>query len=241
MIQFNLLPDVKLNYVKTTRLKRTISAIAGLLAGVALLIMLLLYVSVYFVQKSHIHSLNSQISSATTSLEATPNLNKVLTVQDAVNALPALNKSKPVASRIAEYMSEVTPTNVTLSNLNVSFVTNTMTLTGQANSLADVNLFVDTLKQANYQVNSNSTSLPAFPSVVLTSATYTNSTTSTNSSNQSNASFGISITFDEALFAQGNDQLILNVPSNAAARGSSSNSALFVTPPTSQKSGSTTN
>jgi Tfp pilus assembly protein PilN len=229
MIQFNLLPDVKLEYVKANRLKHSITVIAVLAASIALFIMIMLIVTIDVVQKAHMNSLNSQITSITSDLKNIPNLNQVLTVQSQVNALPALHAQKPVTTRLATFISDLTPSKATISQLNINFQTNVITITGSADSLATVNQFVDTLKLSSYQSSGSTTSKNAFSNVVLTSFGYTS---------QNGATYSITATFDPVIFSGSSNSVTLNVPSSNATHSNSStsgNGTLF------QSQGSTSN
>ncbi len=224
MIQFNLLPDVKLDFVKTKRLKHTITIVASLVAGVSLVIFVLLFLSVNVVQKARINNLNSQITSLTSDLKKTPDLNTVLEVQDAVNALPTLNSTKPVTTRLSSYISQITPVKASISHLNVSFVTNTIIITGKADSLATVNQYVDTIKQTAYTTSDKSPSKNVFSAAVLTTFSYTSAT---------KADYTITATFDPAIFAQANDNIKFIVPLTTTTHTTATtNSALFQAAPT---------
>jgi hypothetical protein len=188
------------------------------------------------------NNLNSQITTDSTQLKSIPNLNTVLTVQNAVNALPSLYAQRPIATRLPTYLSQVTPSTVTISSLTINFTTNAIDFTGQATNLAAINIFVDTLKDCNYQATSNSSSVSAFTDVALGSYGLGNQTgsTGTSGSSQSTAvTYAITASFDPSLFDQSSTSTTLNIPGNSYTRTSSSDSALFQASPSS--STSTTN
>jgi Tfp pilus assembly protein PilN len=213
MIQFNLLPDVKLTYIKTQRLKHTITIFASIGAATLLVIFVITYLITDVVQKNHIKSLNTQITTLTSQLQKTPNLKTVLTVQDAVNALPGLNASKPVTTRLSGYISSVTPAKATISSLTVNFTDNSIDITGQADSLATVNLFVDTLKQSTYQTATNGPTVNVFSDVILSSFSFTSS---------SGATYSITTDFAPAIFSQANNNITLSVPTTTSSHNGSS-------------------
>lgn len=217
MIQFNLLPDVKLKLVKANRLKHSVSVIAVIAAGAALFIAVILIVTVDIVQKAHMSNLNNQITTISNELKNTPNLNQVLTVQDEVNALPGLHAKEPTSTRLSGFISELTPATATISTLNINFQTNIVTITGSADSLATVNQFVDTLKLSSYQATSGSTTKNAFSNVVLSSFGYTSA---------AGATYSITASFDPAIFNNSYSTVTLNVPNNSSTH-SVTNSTLF--------------
>src|SRR4051812_46628586 len=109
MIQFNLLPNVKLEYVKTQHTKRLLtmlSLVAGM-AGIAILLVAI--VSVNVVQKKSLSDLDSDIAKYSTQLKSVKDLDKILTVQNQLSTLTSLHDDKPVASRLFSYISQVTP------------------------------------------------------------------------------------------------------------------------------------
>jgi len=202
MIEFNLLPDVKLEFVKSQRLKHLVMLAAILAAAVALVVLIFFLVFVDVIQKKNIRDLNGRIASNSKQLQAIPNLNKVLTVQNQLSALPALHKQKPVASRLFGYMSQLTPSQVTISNINADFTAHTITLTGDADSIATVNQFADTLKFTTYTTSTNSKATDAFSNVQLTSFNRT----------EKGASYSMQFSYDPPLFDEAISTPPLNIP-----------------------------
>ncbi len=162
MIQFNLLPDVKLDFLKAQKLKRSVVGIAIIAGGASLTLLILLFLVVDVFQKTHISSLNGKIKEDYGKIQSVPDLNKILTIQNQLNSLsctkdelsagkkPCLHDKKPVATRLFRYLKQVVPDNVSIAELTVDFDAKTMTFTGTSNSLATVNKFVDTLKFTGY-------------------------------------------------------------------------------------------
>jgi Tfp pilus assembly protein PilN len=171
MIQINLLPDVKVEFVKARRLKRTIMAVCFLVSALVLAIFTLLFVSVTVVQKQHLNNLDQDINDYTSQLESTPDIAKILTIQNQLGALTNLHNDKPVASRIFTYIKQLAPAEASINTLTVNFDDQTMTITGKATSLAAVNKFTDTLKFSTFVVESDAESAkkPAFTAVTLKS------------------------------------------------------------------------
>lgn len=155
MIQINLLPDVKLEFVKARRLKRTIIVICSLVSAASLLIFALLFIGVTVVQGQHLRNLEADIAEQTKQLEGIPDIAKILTIQNQLNSLPALHSEKPVASRVFTYIQQLAPTEASISSLTVDFDGQTMEITGNATNLAAVNKFADTLKFTSYTTEMN--------------------------------------------------------------------------------------
>ena len=208
MIQFNLLPDVKLQYIKAERQKHlvvSISAVASV-AAVTLLVVLLLIVDVW--QKKSMSDLDHDISTASTQLQNTPALDKILTVQNQLNALSTLHNQKPVVSRLFGYLQQVTPAAVDIATLNIDYSQNALTITGTAKTIDDVNTFADTLKYATYgDASSSATQTNAFSSVVLSSF----------SRSDKSATYTINANFDPTIFSE-TSNVILTVPKKITTR-----------------------
>lgn len=150
MIQFNLLPDIKIEYIKIRRAKRLIMLIAALVTGVSLTMLVLLFMVVNVFQKQHLENITSDIARDSKIIKETPDIEKILTVQHQLQSLPALHQQKPEASRLFQYIGQVTPANVTIAQLDINFAENRMSLTGAAPTLSDINRFIDTLKFTEY-------------------------------------------------------------------------------------------
>jgi hypothetical protein len=95
MIQFNLLPDVKQQYIRAKRMKRTAIVVSFLVAASSVFVFVMLFLSVYVFQKKHIDNVNNDIQASVKTLKETPNLNKILTIQNQLNTLPSLHAQKP--------------------------------------------------------------------------------------------------------------------------------------------------
>lgn len=167
MIQFNLLPSVKMEYIRAQRTKRMVVGISVLVTAAALALLVLLSMTVFVFQKEHMNHLTNDIAKYGKDLQATKDLNKILTVQDQLGALKSLHEQKPEVNRLIPFIKQLTPATASIASLNVDFSADTMTITGSADSLQTVNQFVDTLKFTTYAQSGQSPK--AFSGVVLTS------------------------------------------------------------------------
>lgn len=194
MIQLNLLPDVKLEYIKAQRSRSLIISVSVLvtIAAVAILVLLL---AVEGLQKKHINDLSRDIGTQSSKLQHEPQINKMLTVQSQLESLTALHAGKPAASRLFDYLNQVTPVQVNISDFKMDFTQQTATVTGTSDSLADVNKYVDTLKFTKYTTDSNKTGTPAFSNVVLS-----NFSLSTSQNPSQAATYTINLSYDKNIF-----------------------------------------
>ena len=170
MTQFNLLPDVKMQYIRAKNLKRTVMVVSSLVAAGALAIFILLFLTVDVYQKLRLDGINKKIATNTSTLKSTPDLNKVLTIQNQLNSLPTLNAGKPVVSRLFNYLSQVTPLKLSIGKMDTDFTLHTFDITGAYDTLATVNQFTDALKFTNYSYSDSAgktVTAKAFSNVVL--------------------------------------------------------------------------
>jgi hypothetical protein len=218
MLQFNLLPDIKQEHIKSQKLKQTVVTLSGLVAIGALTIMILLFMVVNVLQKKHLKDVNADIKTYSSKLQSTPDLNKILTVQNQLNSLPAMHDKKPVALRLFNYLSQVVPAKISISNLSVDFVQSTIKIDGTADSISTINQFVDTLKFTTYSDSSGDTNKNAFTNVVLTSF----------SKSDKGSNFTISASFDPAIFDSAKEAK-LTVPNKITTRSNlNAPDALFI-------------
>jgi Tfp pilus assembly protein PilN len=206
MIQINLLPDVKMQYLKVRRTQRLVVSISTLLIAASLFIFVLLIGTVDVFQRKNLDDLNHDISTDTHQLQNTPNLNKILTVQNQLQVLTNLHDQKPAATRLFGYLQQITPSSASISQFNIDYTQNTISITGNANSLDIVNAFTDTLKFTTYK-NTAGTDTNAFSSVVLSEF----------SRSSSGATYTITASFDPLIF-NGANNVSLTVPNIISTR-----------------------
>jgi Tfp pilus assembly protein PilN len=216
MIQFNLLPDIKIEYLKARRQKHLVMLGSTVVIIASLGIMAILLSVVFGLQKKNIADLNHDINTNKTELQNTTNLNRMLTVQNQLSSLPQLHDNKAVATRLYSYITQVTPTSASISKVDTDFVQHTMTITGSADTLGTVNSFADALKFATYATAAAPTAQKsAFNTVVL----------STFGRDNSSATYTITLKFDPVLFSAQSD-VTLTVP-NITTRSNGGAGALF--------------
>lgn len=189
MIQFNLLPDVKVEFLCTQRIKRMVilAAIAASALSIAILVLMFSYSAI---QKGHITNLDKDIDGIKNELSSNKELTKILSVQNQLNSLPALYDGRPAAERLPGYLEQTTPSDVGLSKVSVDFSLTTVVLTGTAANLEAVNRHVNMLKSTVYRIDDSQESISAFKDVILAS----------HSRNDKNTSFTINFSFDPQIF-----------------------------------------
>lgn len=207
MIQFNLLPDIKIEYLRAARWKRLVTAAAVIIGGASIALLLFMCFTVYVFQKKNINDLTRDIKTQSENLAGTTDLNKILTVQSQLSVLDQLHGDKVAANRLFGYMQQVTPSAVTITQLDVDFEGSTMEIQGKANDLAAVNTYIDTLKFTTLQTEADPDNKPnAFSDVVLTEFTRSDGVT-----------YKVTLAFDPVLFDSA-EAVALNVPNIVTTR-----------------------
>lgn len=196
MIQLNLLPDVKKEFIKTQRLKRNIISGAIIGSGVALGLVVLLAIYVHVAQRVARNQLQGDIDRSSQELGAKKDLSKILTVQGALTALPSLYDQKAVTSRVFDYLRVVMPNQTSLTKLDMDLAKRTFKLDGTSSDYKSMNVFVDTLKNAelSYGSTDKRQKVRAFEAVVVSSAN------SSNDVNKPGVTFSLAMQFDQSLF-----------------------------------------
>lgn len=218
MIQFNLLPDIKIQYLRARRQKHLVLLSSTMVIVASVVVMAILISVVFVVQKKSLSDLSRDINAASDELKDTPDLTKMLTVQNQLKALPSLHDNKPIVSRIFGYITQSTPTAASISRLNADFLLETITISGSTDSLETVNTFTDTLKFTTYHTGDDpEDELPAFSSVVLAAF----------GRDSKGASYTITFKFDPTIFSE-SEVVTLTVPNKITTRSQTEQpSALF--------------
>lgn len=226
MIQFNLLPDIKQQYIKAQRTRRLISGISVLVTIVAVVLVVISYLGTEVVQKNRLSSANNNVQKDTAAIKNVPNLSSVLTVQSQLESLPSLDSQKHAASQLFTYLKQTTPNAAYINDLTIDFTQDTITITGTADTLDTVNTYVDTLKHAEYTSTNSSSPQPAFSAVTLSSF----------GRSDQGAQYTITLTYDPNIFDI-TQTVNMNVPNvNVTRLGVANPNALFQDAPKDQGS-----
>lgn len=189
-VQFNLLPDVKLEYIKTERTRNLVTTAAFIASAFSIAIFLLLFLTVNIVQKQQLNSAKKEVETASKKLQEIDDFGQALTVQNQLITLANLHQNKHITSRLFSYLPQITPTSVNITSLTMDLTTNSMTITGTSNNHQSVNQFIDTLKFTTFKVGDEAAQ-PAFPSVIESSFGI----------GSSNVTYSLNVQFEPRLFS----------------------------------------
>ena len=210
MVQFNLLPDVKLEFVKARRLKHTVMVVAMVTTAIAVGVCIIAFFIANIVQKQQLRSLDVSIKEKSAEIASIKDIDKILTVQNQLNTLTGLHDRKHAPTRVFGYLSQLTPADTSLNKFSADFTANTATVSGTASSLNLVRSYADTLKRTQFQVEGGDKKTKAFSNVVL----------STFSRDDKSATFQITFSFDPTIFdITKKVQLLPPSSANASAAG----------------------
>lgn len=208
MVQLNLLPDVKLEYIKTKRTKRLVLSLSFLVIAVSVSFFIFMLIFVDGIQKKHMSNLDKDIDEKVTTIQNTPEVDKILTIQNQLAVINGKHDEKPTATRLLPYLAQVLPNGSKLTELKADFKTNTITITGNTTDINAINKFVDTLKFAEYTIKPDAKGKP-FSQVVLSSYT----------TDPGKAEFTVTAKFDPVIFDNANE-VTLVIPGIVSTRSS---------------------
>jgi hypothetical protein len=200
MIQFNLLPDVKLNYVRAQRAKHTVVSAALIAVGATFLVFILLFVTVNVVQTKTIKDLTADIKGINREIENTTDLDKILTIQSQLGSLSTMHEEKPAVPRTFTFISQLVPPSVTLTSFEADYVNHTIRFEGETTSLELINKLIDTLKFTTYSTSKDK-GQKAFSDVAMAQYSRTNTA----------ATYTVTAIFDPKIF-NNTDVATLTVP-----------------------------
>lgn len=235
MLQLNLLPDVKKEYIKTKRTKRLILSISSMVSISVFVLLILIFSFVRFAQKKSISDLTKDIDKEIVKVTSTEGINEILTIQNQLKSLPAINAEKPETSRIIDYLKILTPQGVFISSLDLDVTNNTIEITGSSDSLALINTYADTLKFATYKTKKVGDETD--DSLIDSGDKPFNSVITDLSRSNENASYTIKLSYDPIIF-DNTKVVTVVVPKNTVTTRSvtgqpklSSDESLFNAPP----------
>jgi cytoskeletal protein RodZ len=151
MIQLNLLPDLKKEFIKSQKTKGLVISTSILVTIGAIGLSALLFVYVTFLQQIQINLATDDINHKESQLKAINDIDKYLTIQNQLATLPDLHSTKGSYSRLFDFLGLLNPSapsNMNLTNLQLTASSRTLTLTGTTGTFETLNVFVDTLKNA---------------------------------------------------------------------------------------------
>ena len=173
MITLNLLPDIKLEYLKTRRTQARVVSTAILVTAAVIGLVVLVAIWVYGVQAVQKSYLTGEIEKNGKELKQLPEIDKYLTLQNQLGKLTALHEGKNDFSRLLTYLPALNPAppnNVTFTSVEAGTTElgNALSFRGETSNYTALNTFRDTL--INATLKHEGTSEKLFDSVVVSSS-----------------------------------------------------------------------
>ncbi len=173
MIELNLLPDVKKEFIKAQRTRNRVvsgAIMVSLIAGGAVAF---LATTVYGAQALLIKNMNDQITNNHKELAKKQEIDKYLAVQSQLDALHKVSQQRDIDSRLLGYLPQLNPappSNVTLYTLSLDKSIKSLVIDGSANSFEAVNNFRSTLQNAKitYKLDGEDKDVMFFSAVEVT-------------------------------------------------------------------------
>ncbi|PLS80873.1 hypothetical protein CYG49_03865 [Candidatus Saccharibacteria bacterium] len=213
MIELNLLPDVKKEFLRAQRTRNTVitGSILAIMVAVGLTVLFAVYV--YGVQAAQTALLTRDIKNRASELEKKEELGKYLTIQNQLVHIDKLHEDKTVYSRLIDFLSVLNPSepnSIQLSNLQVTTDEKSATFTGTGRSFENFNVFKDTLVNAEvvYKAagDEGTQTEKLFDSVVVESSSLGRVRDATA------VTFVVRVTFNEKAFLGGAQDVTVKVP-----------------------------
>ncbi|TAH33600.1 hypothetical protein EYC58_00510 [Candidatus Saccharibacteria bacterium] len=227
MIQLNLLPDVKKEFLRAQSARRKTIAISILVTIIAAGLTAVVAIYVYAVQNGIKYLQTEDIKSKSSELSSVKDIDKYLTIQNQLAQLSSLHGNKNNFSRLIDFLPRLNPAppqNIVLSNLDVDTTNTTINFKGRVSDYGALTTFKDTLTNATFTHMHNGENVEAtklFSKVTIDSALYEKTSTS------SGVTFAITVVYDSAVFKQENTNVVVTVPNKETTGSVVGSPAIF--------------
>ena len=218
MIELNLLPDVKKEFINAQRTRNTVISLSILVTIAAGVITLLLAISVYGGQTAIIAVQTDSIKKKESELQKKPEINKYLTVQNQLKNIDSLHSSKMIYSQLFGYLQSLNPAapnNIALNSVKVSKDELSVELMGNVKDFAALTVFKTTLESASLKYSEGdsdqTTTSKLFDSVTLAEAGLKNTDSG------AVVNFTIRLTYPAVIFAPSTKSPQVVVPSQVTS------------------------
>lgn len=225
MIQINLLPDVKLQYLRAQRNKHLVISVSFIVSAAFIAVVVLLAMHVYVNQAWHASRLQKDIDKYVDEFKAIDDIDTVLTVREQLLELPNLHSEKPAVTRLPDFLTTIVPNTVDIAEFSLDFTSITIRLSGKGEDVIAVNTFADVLKNTYFSAGDGGTPVKAFSDVEF----------SIGATTDEGVTFETSMHFDDNIFDINSDSVKLTVPNIISTQSALRSGALFDSQPVSEE------
>ncbi|MEO8691565.1 MAG: hypothetical protein ABI397_02150, partial [Candidatus Saccharimonas sp.] len=216
MISINLIPDVKLDMLRSQKVRNFAVSISILTGAVAVAIVIVLS-GVIGVQTAAQAAANKKIETEFHKLSSVPGLNDTVTIQNQLSQISALNDTKSLDSRllrVLEAINPAAPNDMKFSKITLDPIDNTLTIEGFAvGGFASTDVFrktiLHTLIEGKARGSDAIVRQPLTDDVTLHSTSY-----GANADSIVVLSFKISFIYPEDLFNNSLEQVKVDTPTS---------------------------
>jgi len=205
MIEINLIPTVKLELLKARRIRSVVISASMFIGIVAIGIVIALSVWIFAVQAGRNVWSDTRITDESKKLSKHEDLSKVLTIQNQLSKISALNDSKKMDSRLFAVLVAVippAPNDIKLYDISIDAPTSTITINGQAkNSYAALEIFKKTLIGAKFKYSNRDDKSEQEVDLASDISTSDTSYGEDSTSGEKVLRFKLSFKYDEAVFS----------------------------------------
>ena len=155
MIELNLVPDVKLEYIRAQRQRAAVISISILVSIVAGAVIVLMALYAFGAQALHKKLTDDAITTEYQTYSQRQDLSKTLTVQKQMEQLSSLHNSKLMSSRLFDLAQTIVPSGknqVKISRLTVNSEDNQITIEAEAkNGYEALEVFKKTIERTKFE------------------------------------------------------------------------------------------
>lgn len=214
MIQLNLLPDLKKEFIKAQKTKGLVITVAVLTTVGAVGLSALLFLYVTFGQQLQIGLATDSIEKKSNELASISDINQYLTIQNQLASITSLHDGKGAYSRLFSFLNVLNPSppnNINLNNSQLVTTDKTVLFVGTTGSFESLNVFVDTLKNAQVSYKAigegDPVKEPMFPQVLIQDSGLAKV------NNNTLVSFTVKATYGDPVFDARHTDVVVEVPS----------------------------
>lgn len=241
MIELNLLPDIKQEFVAARRQKRVVVVTMVLTSIVSVGVVVLLGFYAFVGQNVRQALANEAIKSKSKELKAKKDIVRDLTIQNQLSSITQLHEQKPVYERLFDYLKILnpeTPNNISISKVTITPTEdgdNALLIEASAKDYQAITVFKDTLENAQLEYvdpeedDKQTQKIKLFSSVVISDTGI-----GKDSSGKQVASFKATLLYEANAFAWNVTNSSVRVP-NKKTNQSASN--VFADAPVKQEGG----
>lgn len=221
MIEINLIPDVKQEYLKAKRARMLVISGAILVSIASIAIVVLLAAYLFGLQAFLTKTADDEITKNQKQLTNVADLSNMLTLQSQLANISSLHDQQSMSSRVFDVLNAVRPSQpnqVTFSSVKYDTENKKIHIDGQAaNGFVAVDVFKKTVEAAtfSYQEDGKTTTRPVASDVILSDLSYGEDASGTKV-----LRFALDFNYDPSLFAATSKSVVVISPEKQNATDS---------------------